>query len=371
MISENIWIVISIFVVIALLAAYTINRIQSKKRKGNETFLKGLLALIEGDLDNALRYLHTAALNDTQNITAFILVGDILRQKGQAKKAIGVHLPLLSRSDLSKIGRIRILKSLALDFYKENVYSRAREYIEKAIVGKPDNWSYRMLLNILEKEKDWKTAISILSKTKTDNSEELLAIYNVELGKSYAEKENYNKAQGWFKVALKHKDDFIPAMLSMGDSYLAIGKHSEAIEWWINLIEKYPEKGYLVSNRIETAYYNLGEFDKVRDTYEKLLKRYRHAEYLRISLSSIYEKMGELEKALEILNEAPEKTDNIYLVAAKLEFLLNDTDAATTDLELFIQNYYKNVYKCSECGYETKEPLSLCPNCGEINTFDL
>lgn len=368
MISTSLWAIILIFVIVVVIAGFSIYRWQSRRRKGSDSFVKGLLAIVEHDSETAIKHLKNAATQDTQNIEAFIILGDVLRQQGEITKAKQIHTSLLARAFISAHQKARVYKSLALDAAKEGKFGKAAEYIRQALTISPDRWAQQFLLDMLEKLERWDEAFRLLSKT--DGDEKILALYKVEYGKSIIDTDPH-KARVSFKDALKLDSDCIPAMLLIGDAYAAEGKMKNAVEWWVKIMERFPEHASIVIQRLEGAYYELGEFDNARALYQKILKTHPDADVIRLELAQIFEKMGELELADTTLSQTPDSSPIIAIAKAKLKCMQNNADEAKKILEEVMYQLTQREYKCSSCGYASQKPLWHCPECGDWRTFGI
>jgi len=311
----------------------------------SDDFIRGLVAIIEHDLDSAVKYLHSASTKDTSNIIAFTLLGDILRQKGDAETAKKLHISLLPRAFITPGQKARVYKSLALDAVALNDYKKGLEYIEQAISLKPDQWCYELCAEILEKLERWEDAFSVLAKT--DGNKQILAMYKVKIGDNIVQ-DDPHKARIIYKEALKLDANCLPAMVKIGDAYMQEGKIAQALEWWEKALTEFPERADTIIDKIESAYYETGEFDDARKLYRKILKENPDAEIVRIRLASIYEKMGELQTAQNIIRQAPNKTLLIALDDAKISCMLGDNHSAIEIIENELEKLVKEKMKYSE-----------------------
>jgi len=360
MISGSLWTVFLIFAAIAVIAAYYLYRMRIRRLTGSDDFVKGLLAIVEHDFEHAKKHLHAAAKNDTSNIAAFTLLGDILRQDSETEKAQHIHISLLSRAFIKPAEKARVYKSLALDSAAGKEYKKALEYINQAISIAPDQWSTEFAVNILEKLEQWENAYTLLSKINGDRT--LLAYYKFEIGNGMLENDPH-KARILYKEALKLDGDFIPAIIAIGDAYAVESNLKHALDWWTKIAENYPGKAYLVLDRIESAYYELGDFDRSRVLYRKILDKHPEADMVRFELAMIYEKMGEIDTALSFIRQAPKKTAPLALAEIKFAAMTNDLDSLKTLIEAELDKISARKYICSECGYISGTHFWRCPDC--------
>ncbi|MFC1499896.1 tetratricopeptide repeat protein [Candidatus Zixiibacteriota bacterium] len=96
-------------------------------RNERDPYVEGLRHLVDGETDFAYMRLKEAVEADTSNIDAYILLGDILRNKGNGDRALKVHRDVTIRSDLTHPLRRIALKSLALDYIWLKEWEAAEE----------------------------------------------------------------------------------------------------------------------------------------------------------------------------------------------------------------------------------------------------
>ena len=162
-------------------------------------------------------------------------------------------------------------------------------------------------------------------------------------------------------------------MLWIGNAYASEEKMKDAIEWWIKILEQNPDSTFIspLCERLGSAYYEMGEFDSARALYGKILKEHPESDIIRLEIAKIFEKMGEIERALKLLEQAPTKSKTIALAKARLNCIKNDAGAARNIIEKLIAEFEKPKFVCSSCGYETENPLWRCPQCGEWKSFGI
>src|SRR4030065_2309470 len=76
-----------------------------------EIFIEGLLALASGDEKLAYQKFRSVVVQDTENVEAYLLLGDLLRKKGKPEKALQIHKELGMRPSLSEGKGAEIEKS--------------------------------------------------------------------------------------------------------------------------------------------------------------------------------------------------------------------------------------------------------------------
>lgn len=89
---------------------------ETKDMTALELYIRGMQELIKSNSDTALVYLKESVKKDSDNVDAYIKVGDILREKGFASKATMIHYEVLLRDNLDFYLKKAALKSLIKDY---------------------------------------------------------------------------------------------------------------------------------------------------------------------------------------------------------------------------------------------------------------
>ncbi len=122
-------------------------------------YTHALNAMVRGDTRTALSHLRDVVKQDTNHIDAYLQMGDILREEGNAEAAIKIHQSLTVRPNLSNEIKREIHKSLALDFEQVNQFAKARREAELVLkLDKKNLWANKFLLTIFEQQREWDKA---------------------------------------------------------------------------------------------------------------------------------------------------------------------------------------------------------------------
>ena len=115
--------VISIIILVVILTIFLfINFDYNKKYKKTEKdlYYEALDQLLTGKLKEAYATLLALIKNDTNNVKAYLKLGQVLREIGKPERALKVHKSLLIRKDLTSYERIELLKNISLDYRNIN-----------------------------------------------------------------------------------------------------------------------------------------------------------------------------------------------------------------------------------------------------------
>ena len=98
--------VILIFVVLSAITALMMIFVFRKRsaaglEDATSDYAEGLNLLLAGDTEKALKKFKEAVTKNSQNIDAYLKIGDILRESGQFDRAVNVHKYLTVRTTLT------------------------------------------------------------------------------------------------------------------------------------------------------------------------------------------------------------------------------------------------------------------------------
>ncbi|MFQ5864105.1 MAG: tetratricopeptide repeat protein [bacterium] len=341
-------------------------------------YTEGLNLLLAGKPKSALNKFKDAVTKNSNNIDAYLKIGDILRDLGQVERSINVHKYLTVRSNLKPNQQQEILKSLAKDYQAAKQFDKALEVINKVLEeDKMNLWAHEMKLHLHEQKEEWDKAFQAykdLKKLRTDFKNGRLALYKVEEGLQLINFGKEKEARNRFRDAIKIDPNSPPAYIYLADSYKRENRKGEALKILKQFVERVPEQSYLAFERIKELLYEGGVYGEIENLYLNIIDGQPANLSARLALSEIYEKKGELDKAintcLEVLEKDPlNKTAKQYLVRL-YHNSGNDSAAVKQALDLIDELLKKKErFQCELCGYESEEPFWRCPNCFEWETF--
>ncbi len=377
MLADNIALICLIFSLIILAAAWYIASMRRKKEEALTSYTEGLLAIVEGDRKKAIKLLRQSALVDPSNIRAFIILGDLLREAGSVKRAVDVHRRLLVRTGMGTGLRLRTIKSLALDYLELADYEAVVDVAKRGLeLSKQDPLLLDLLLTSYEALGSWSEAALTAERLESATASDMRrkrALYKLEEAKKELQLGRGHNARMKFREALKIDENCFYSYIAIGDSYRADERWDDAIKWYREFMLHFPQRGYLVYDRIETSFYEKGDFSKTIDVYTAHLKDNPEDLALAGALAELYAKMGEYAQAAEIL----EKLYDILGTSQKLALLYyykqtgKDEKVTRVIEELVKRDGRRNKFICKVCEYQTDEILWRCPRCNSWDSFNL
>lgn len=344
----------------------------------DQAYVEGLRCLLDGDIARGAGKLRQAVSENTDNIDAYIRLGDLLRKTGHSATALRVHNALLQRRNLPRDLKIRVKRSLYEDFNKRGELHKATDVLQELISFDTRNASLRKeLLSLYEKRGMWQQAIDTkkrLIDRRGEEGRQKIATYQASIGVPLLEAGKEDEGLNHLKSALKIDRGCVPALIYLGDASYSKGNVEEAISYWRKVVETSPMYAFLTLSRIEKALFDQGKFSETKELYEEFLSANEGNVSVHDALARIYVKMGQAERAVAEYKKALEIDP--YLLSAKVGLAriyaaTGHHEDAFKELMTEIKGLKKEVkqYRCAHCGRKSKEFRWVCPGCGETEPF--
>ncbi len=379
MLTEFLLIILAIIILIII---YYLTKTFRKPITAKSNYLLALESLADGNTKWALQKFKEAVREDTENIDAYLRLGDLLREKGLATHALKIHKDLTLRSNLSEEINTKIQHSLMLDYEILGNMNAAIEVANSLLEKGKTNIGeiVTKLLKYYEKERRWSDAFEAVKKNFRNPSVQMKrksALYLVLEGLEIEKKNQARDARIKFREALKIDPNCSAAYYYLGKSYYLEDRVEDAIKEWQNFSEKLPGKAHIVFNILEKAWFDLGKFGEAEKLYKKIVAKDVENIFAIVALAEIYNKKAEFDNALEILDKvAEDKAVHPRIIGTRLLTLSNKNQykiACGEAIEYFQKNHFLTswYYVCQECQFESNEPLWVCPQCQNIASFEI
>ena len=310
---------------------FFIFRKPKKKQPTQSIYTKALNSIIQGETKVALKHLKDVVKQDTNHIDAYLQIGNILREEGNIEAAIKIHRSLTVRPNLGRSVYRQIHKSLALDYYKNGNLIRAKEEALKVVKSNKKNlWANQFLLEISEDQNDWKEAAQ-LSKTvqriKSSKNPEQLSRFLVFQSMDKLKNHQSNEAIILLKKAIKNSPTFSLPYQKLGDVFYQDNKLKDAIKNWEKFVELNPGESKKTLSKIESAYFDIGQFDDVEKFYNRVIQKNPSNLIALVNLANLLQQKGEYDASMSLIDDALlQNEESIFINLMKLKLSLNQAD---------------------------------------------
>jgi lipopolysaccharide biosynthesis regulator YciM len=231
--------IIVLVVALALLALIILLERKRKVRLKKSGYIDALYSIIEGDRKKALEYLKEAVKRGEEETGAYILLGNLLRESGEPRKALQIHRSMAVRKDLSYDEKRAIQIAVAEDQAEMGNIDLAIDTLREIKKRKKDLDILYPLHRFYHAKEDFKKASKILKEiSDSDDSvgKEVTASYETSISLFYLENNETEKALKYSGYALKENSNYLPALYISGLALHGDGQISKAIDRWVSLL---------------------------------------------------------------------------------------------------------------------------------------
>ena len=343
-----------VLVVAAILAVGIVLVVLTRPRGRRDVqslYTEGLDYLLRGNLKQAYQSFKGVIDRDTEHISAYLKLGQVMRRGGAAESALKLHESLLARSALTIYERVELLKNLALDHGELREYDRAVERVLAILkLEKRNAWALRHLVKFYRGLGNWEAAGKYLAQwQKATNREDtrLLALCRFRQGYDRRHEESPETVRSHYQQALKIDGEFAPAHYFLAESYAdeadscrrelaalsasnegetslkqqsleekAAKLYSQTMVHWSAFLDISPTDTSMVLPRVEDTLFYLQRFDDMEPFLRKVLRKDPDNLDGLASLANFYVRKGDLDRAEELLGTIPEVAAGNPLIQA-------------------------------------------------------
>ncbi len=350
-----------------------------KSRDIFEDYFVGLNYLLNDEPDEAIDTFIDALEINSETIETHLALGALLRRRGKVDKAIKVHQALLARTGLAQELLDATRLQLAIDYISAGLLDRAERLLNEILEENSPSSADALhhLITVYQTEKEWENAINssqqLLANTAYKKRTELTAAaahYCCELGEQFLSKNLDSKAWAQTKRAFGFDKQSVRASLLLAKIEQRAGNFKAVLKELARIRSKQAEFVGLLIAPLSEAHEQMGT---LKD-FEKLLRHILSEQSdvgVALALCDLL-KIREGDKAaMEFLQTFLETRPSLTGLEALLQLQIPQT---TSDLgrnlkslqRLISRLLHKNpAYRCTDCGYESKNLYWLCPSCNK------
>lgn len=352
---------------------------QRKRRRGTRrsAYIDALYALIEGRRDDALRLLTIAVKNGESDIDAYLQLGNLLREKERPEKALQLHRGLSVRRDLGYEEEKRIQLAIADDLASLDRIDKSISTLEAVHRRKKDREVILKLHVLYHRAGEYEHAHDMLKElSRLDNKITAMerAAYLATVSYSLYRTGAAEEAKKYLGKAEREHRQSPAALYVAGTLAMEEQDMKTAARMWERLLHIDVTYFADVIPLLEKTLYQSGRFQELERLLDNLIETNPGRPSLVGSLASFFEKKGELERAVDILESERESFDLGPIVSAKLAALYIQTGRPEESRRLLeaLETNMKQpaIYYCAACGNHADIPLAYCSDCARFNTFE-
>lgn len=304
------WLALGVAAFVAIVVAAFLWSGGSRRGDRQPPYLLALGALADGDRETAFQELKNAVRENSGNVDAYLRLGDLYRERGEAERSLQLHRELTTRSGLPDPTRSRIQMSLARDYLAVDKLEKAAEAGREAVKrAKDPTASLALLREIHERREDPDEAFRTLreqyrreGREKTAASE--LAVYRAEQANTLLEAGRPDDAERLLKDARKFDAREPRVMFLSGLVREKQGDYVGAVKAWEEILESHPGQVIMLFRSLERVHFLNGTYGDIESTYTRFLERVPGHEDASFGLARFLRRKGQIEAALDTCRSA-------------------------------------------------------------------
>ena len=182
---------------------------------------------------------------------------------------------------------------------------------------------------LLEAQNKWKEAAQLskmVQRIKASKDPDQLSRFLVFQSMDKLKNNQTEEAISLLKKAIKTSPEFSLPYLKLGNLYAEINNLKEAIKNWEKFVDLNPDNTEDVLSKIESAYFDIGQFDEVEKFYNRILDKNPSNLIALVNLANVLQQKGEHNSSMSLIDEALIDNDNsIFIHLMKLKLSLKDS----------------------------------------------
>ena len=338
-------IVILCFCAIGFLFFYIFRLKPNRKTGSKELYSEGLDMMINGLQRSAYNNFKKIVDMDTNNIKAYLRLGQVLRESGNATNALKIHKGLTIRQNLSSYDKLELYKNISLDYFDLGNTDKAIEQASKILkLDSKNSWAISKLITFHIKLNNWEKATEYLETFQRINKSpnpHKLGLFTIQQGRILLNENSFNSARRKFEKALAIDSTLNAAYYFIAESHSresdkyfnraekiddknneeykklfdqALISLSNAIPMWIKYSKSKPKQSWMVIHLLKDALFALDRYDELEYILKEIMDQDENNSEVIATLADMYAHKGDLDNALEIVNSSFQKNSNSLII---------------------------------------------------------
>ncbi len=358
-------------------ARVDIRHVISESRSLPRSYYKGLNALLDEAPDKAIDIFVEISRLDPETAELHFALGKLFRRRGDIERAVRVHQNLLARADLSAELGAQARFELGQDYLKAGLLDRAEETFHQ-LAGTPYGpQASRALLEIYQREKEWKRAIDAALALQASGSgayQKEIAQFHCEIAQDELVHVNSAAALATLDKALAYDRNNVRATILCGDALLANGDTEGAVRAWRRVEQQSAAHVGLVAQRLIDGYRAVGRAREGLNLLKGYLAEMPSVDLLEVVFRSVLELDG-WESANQLVSDELRRTPTLLgldkFIEARLMHAPPERLAELSLVKSLVGGYAQKLgrYQCSHCGFKAKQFYWHCPGCSQWESY--
>jgi len=363
---------------IAGLVVFNVRRGRQRARRVADPYVEGLALLVDGERTEAFTRFQEAVRGDGAPADAYIRLGKLLRERGEASKALQIHKSLTVKTDLTRREKTALFVDIAEDYAALGHGAKAIEVLDTAAKSMHlrSRGVYRVLAREAHRLGRTEEAYGYLKELARAGGigDRELALYLASVGEDLVAAGKTRDARKVLQRALRYDGDCASAHMALGNLEEREGRRDAAVERWRRAAVLSDALSPQALERIAAVMFQEGTFGEIEAVYREVLAARDDDERATMALAGFYRKQGRADEAIQVLEDyrvgRPQAGGARAMLAslyasrgggASLRQLLSEQERAMAGGQ---------AYRCRECGRRATQMRWHCPACNAFDSFE-
>ena len=372
------WLLLPVAAASGWYAAYKTMQPKPVKRALTADYFQGLNYLINDQPDKAIEVLSRMIESDNETVDTHITLGSLFRRRGEADRAIRLHQAVVNKLGVGDDHRAHAMLELSHDYVRAGLLDRAEALLQE-LVDHPlrGEAALRLLLSVLQIEKEWEKAIEVAHKLQErsgDNLQPIIAHYHCELAEQAHARHDTPRRSRHLEQALEADSRCVRASLLESRAAADAGELTDAIRALQRVAN---QDAAFISETLEPLthlYFRTGQRAELVNYLEEVLRTYADVSAA-LKLSQVMEEQRGSHDAGLYIASLLTKIPSLRALHRLVDLTLRDDASAEVKDPLrvingVLESYLEKqaLYRCQHCGFRGRALHWLCPGCKNWNT---
>lgn len=351
---------------------------EPRKKSLPRDYLTGLNYLLNDETDKAVDIFIKMLEVDSDTVETHLAVGKLFRRRGEVDRAIRIHQNLIARPNLEKNYREQSLFELGQDYASAGVLDRAEKiFIELSDEKNHSAKALQALIDIYQKEKDWKKAIDVANKYEHvtgQSMQPVIAHYYCALGENAFRNKRIEKSIEYLEKASAADDSSVRSSLILGKVLMHKGDYKAALKALKKIQHQNPDYLSEAIDLLASCYEKLDLEDELVVYLKHLVDDYPRVPVVLILAERIRKWKGD-KVAVGFVADYVRRYPSLRGLYMFVNLYIASNDGKAKDDLLILQNLMKKIlstkpdYQCKSCGFSGKILHWQCPGCRQWSTI--
>jgi len=328
-----------------LLGIYIAKIKPNNKKNIKDLYSEGLDMMINGQQRSAYNNFKKIVEIDSENIKAYLRLGQVLRESGNPLKALKIHKGLIIRQNLTSYELLDLHKNIALDYFElKKVRSAINEALKILKVDKNNEWALSKLIKFYSYIGKWTESTEFLSKlhkvTKKPDIHKM-ALFIIQDGRVLQGEGKFSLAREKFEKSLEVFPDLSASYFFIAETYAqeseeyfqkaekiadpnsdlnkeqldkALNFLSKAVPMWIKYSKTNPNQSWMVIHLLKDALFALNRYDELEHILKEIIDKDNKNSEVIASLADMFAHKGDLKNALDIIDSNTNENSNSLII---------------------------------------------------------